>query len=261
MFFDMPKPILESFAGAANMMVRVFAILAAISAVLYLFSSWRLQKANRRESAQRLAAESQRAGLRTEILDAQSKLDELNNKLDEATKKNLNLAAQLEQEHQARLQIQRRFGPRILSPAASSGIVAGLQPFAGQKVNFGYFTELETAAFAEELLDALKAAGWNPQIFKLKSMQPLYGIECGGPNPEDPALQALADSLKLADRRANSEGGVAPVIGQVMQPQLAGQLWILVGLKRPHLRGSHPGGSNPGGSHPEDPHAEAEASR
>lgn len=225
----MSKPMLESLAAAANMMVRVFAILAAVSAVLYLFSNWRLQKANKRESQQRLEAESQRAGLEVEISKAQDRLEELKNE-------NLRLAAQLEQEHEARLQIQRRFGPRVLSPSMTAEITAALQPFAGQKVNFGYFTELETAAFAEQLLNTLKAAGWNPQVFKLKSMQPLYGIEYGGPNADDPALHALTDSLKLADRGAVSEGTLAPVVGQMMQPQLADQLWILVGLKRPHLR-------------------------
>jgi hypothetical protein len=133
----------------------------------------------------------------------------------------------------------------------AAGITAALQPFAGQKVNFGYFTELETAAFAEQLLNTLKAAGWNPQVFKLKSMQPLYGIEYGGPNSEDPALHALADSLKLADKAAVSEGTLAPVVGQLMQPQLADQLWILVGLKRPHLRSSTLGSLPSGNSHPE----------
>lgn len=239
MLFDMSKPMLESFAAAANMMVRVFAILAALSAVLYLLSNWRLQRAARHESNQRLEAESRRADLEAEISKARSQLEDLNSKLEEAKKQNLSLAAELEQEHETRLQVQRRFGPRVLPAAAISGIVAGLQPFAGEKVNFGYFTELETAEFAQQLLDALKAAGWNPQVFKLKSMQPLYGIECGGPNPDDPALHALADALKLADKHTISDGNLAPLLGQVLQPQLADQLWVLVGLKRPHLINPH----------------------
>ena len=233
MFFDMSKPLLESLASAANMMVRVFAILAAVSAVLYLLSSWRLQKANKRESKERLEAESQRAGLQTEISKALDRLEELKSE-------NLRLTAQLEQEHEARLDIQRRFGPRVVSPVASAGMLAALQPYAGQKVNFGYFTELETAAFAEQVLDALKASGWKPQVFKLKNMQPLYGVTCGGPNSVDPALHALAGALKLVDKRAAVESSAAPVLSQALQPQLADQLWVLVALKRPHLRKTHP---------------------
>ncbi|MBV9759856.1 MAG: hypothetical protein JO340_04770 [Acidobacteriaceae bacterium] len=236
----MSRPMLESFASAANMMVRVFAILAAISALLYLLSNWRLQKASRRETDQRLEAERRRADLEAELSHSRNRLDALNAKLEEARKDNLSLVAQLEQEHETRLQIQRRLGPRFLTPRALSGITAALQPFAGQKVNFGYFTELETTGFAQQLLDALKAAGWNPQVFKLKSMQPLYGIECGGPNSDDPALHALADALKLADRHAVSDGNLAPLLGQVVQPQLADQLWILVGLKRQRLMNPHP---------------------
>jgi hypothetical protein len=233
MLFDMSKPTLETLATTANMMVRVFAILAAVCAVLYLLSSWRLQKANKRESERQSQAESQRTGLQTEISKTHDKLEELKNE-------NLRLTAQVAQEHQARLEILRRFGPRALSPAASAGIMAALQPYAGQKVNFGYFAELETAAFAEQILDVLKASGWKPQVFKLKNMQPLYGIECGDANSDDPVLSALAGALKLADKRATEEGSMAPVLSQAPQPQLADQLWIMVGLKRPHLRKPRP---------------------
>lgn len=229
MLFDMSKPMLESFANAANMMVRVFAILAAISAVLYLLSSWRLQRANRRESNQRLEAENQRAGLQTEIVKAQDQLEELK-------RENLRLASQVEQEREGRLDILRRYGPRAISPATTVGIVSALQPYAGQKVNFGYFTELETAAFAEQILNALKESGWKPQVFKLKNMQALYGIQYGGPKADDPALRALAEAVKLADRHATVEGSFTSVLPPAQQPQLTDQLWVLVGLRRPHLR-------------------------
>ncbi|HEX3685696.1 MAG TPA: hypothetical protein VHU83_24405 [Bryobacteraceae bacterium] len=240
----MSKPMLESFAGAANMMVRVFAILAALSAVLYLLSSWRLQKANKREREDRLEAESRRAGLQTEISTAQDRIEELKSE-------NVRLAAQVEQEHEARLEIQRRFGPRFVSPVAATAIVAALRPYAGQKLNFGYFTELETAAFAEQVLDALKASGWKPQIFKLKNMQPLYGISYGGPNLQDPALQALGGALKLVDKRAAVESSTASVLSQALQPQLADQLWVLVALKRPHLRKAQPDAAPQGKAQPD----------
>src|ERR1700761_3433568 len=135
MLFDMSKPMLENFATAANMMVRVFAILAAVSAVLYLLSSWRLQKVSKRESDQKSEADAQRAGLQAEISKIQSKLEELKTE-------NVRLAAEVEQGHEARLEVLRRFGPRAVSQAAAAGIVSVLQPYAGQKVNFGYFTEL-----------------------------------------------------------------------------------------------------------------------
>jgi len=229
MLFDMSKPMLENFATAANMMVRVFAILAAVSAVLYLLSSWRLQKVSKRESDQKSEADAQRAGLQAEISKIQSKLEELKTE-------NVRLAAEVEQGHEARLEVLRRFGPRAVSQAAAAGIVSVLQPYAGQKVNFGYFTELETAAFAEQLLNAFKESGWKPQVFKLKSIQALYGIEYGGPNPDDPALHALAEAIKLVDKRATTEEDIASVPSPTQQPQLTDQLWVMVGLHRPHVR-------------------------
>lgn len=229
MLFDMSKPMLENFATAANIIARVFAILAALSAVLYLLSSWQLQKPSKRESDQALEADIQRAGLQTEISTTQSKLEELKNE-------NVRLAAQLAEEHEARLAVLRRFGPRGVSPAATAGIVSILQPYAGQKVNFGYFTELETAAFAEQLLNAFKESGWKPQVFRLKNIQALYGIEYGGPNPDDPALHAIAEAVKLVDKRASSEDDMASVLSSAQQPQLTDQLWVMVGLHRPHVR-------------------------
>jgi hypothetical protein len=103
-------------------------------------------------------------------------------------------------------------------------------------LNFGYFTDLETAEFAEDLLATFKAAGWKPQVFKIKSIHPMYGVACGGPNPQDPALQALIGALKLVDKRVVPEGSGTSVMGQTLQPQLTDQvqMWVMVGLKRPH---------------------------
>jgi hypothetical protein len=236
MLFDMSKQMIESFAGAANMMVRVFAILAALSAVLYLLSSWKLQKANKHESEKRLEAEHRHAELEAEISQAHGRIEELKSA-------NVQLEAQVAEEHEARLLVQRRFGPRIVSPAAASGIIAALHPFAGQKVNFAYFAELETAEFAQGLADTLKAAGWKAQIYKLKSIQPAYGVSCGGPNPDDPALRALADALRLVDKRLDTQTSPAALTGAA--PQWTDQLWIMVALKRPHLRPAPHTGDSP----------------
>lgn len=220
--------MLETLVSLSDMLVRVFAVLAALSVLIYLLSSRQLRKANTHEGELRSESESQRARFETEISSAERKLRELQ-------AQNSQLSTQLEQEHQARLNIQRRFGPRAVTAAANSAIVAALQPFAGRKVNIGYFAELETAAFGEQLVETLKTAGWKPQVFKLKTIQLIYGIECGGPDPQDPGLGALTEALKLVDKRLTAEGSGTSIMGQVLQPQLTDQLWVMVGLKRPHL--------------------------
>jgi hypothetical protein len=229
MLFGMSKPMLESFVAAADMLVRIFAILAAISAIVYLVSSRQLQKASAPATEKQVEPEGQHAQTQAEIQKAQRTIEELK-------KENAQLATQFEEEHEARLIIQRRLGPRHVSPKANLAIIATLQPFAGQKLNFGYFADVETAAFAEQLLDAVKAAGWKPQVFKLKNIQPIYGVECGGPNPQEPALQALTQALQFVDKEAAAEGSGTSIMGQALQPQLTDQLWVMVGLKRPHLR-------------------------
>lgn len=234
MLFGMSKPLLESFAATTDLLVKLFAILAAISALLYFFSTRQLQKVRVEESSTRPLPEQQPAPAvqsNAALLEAQTEIQKL--KLE-----NANLTAELQQEHEARLLTQWRLGPRFIPPATRPAMIDALQPFAGHRLNFGYFTDLETAAFAEDLLDAIKAAGWKPQVFKIKTMQPMYGIECGGPNPQDPALEALTGALKLVDQRLLEEDDASMPAEQTLQSQLADQvqMWVMVGLKRPHLR-------------------------
>lgn len=219
--------MLESLVSVADMFVRLFAVLAALSAVVYFVSNRQLQNANTQErDLEQQQAEHRRAQLEAELSSAGRKIDEL-------TARNAQIDVDLEQERETRLKVQRRFSPRYVTPAVASEMVAALKPFAGRKVNFGYFTELETAEFAEQIVDVLKAAGWKPQIFKIKKMQVLYGVECGGLNSADPALEALTEALKMVDKRAPAaDNSLGP---QFLQPQLSDQLWVMIGLKRPHL--------------------------
>lgn len=227
----MSKPLLESFVATTDLLVRLFSILAAISALLYFLSSWRLHKLHAQQRAVSPAPEKQHVEPGTGLSQAQGALQKLQ-------ADNANLAAELQQEHEARLLAQWRLGPRFVAPAARAEMLLTLEPFAGHRLNFGYFTDLETAEFAEELLDIFKAAGWKPQVFKIKTIQPTYGIQCGGPNPNDPALQALTKALQLVDQRLTSEQNGALPSGQTLEPQLADQvqMWVMIGLKRPHLR-------------------------
>lgn len=241
MLFHMSKPLLESVVAASDLLVRIFAVLAAISAVAYFISSRQLQKTNKTASeTARMESEKGQAELST----AQSRIQRLQSE-------NAQLGSELEAEKQAGLEIQRRFGPRGVLPATRSAMLTLLQPFTGRKLSFGYFTELETAAFAERVLDVLKSAGWKPQVFKLKSMTPIYGIQCGGPNPEDAALNALMAALKLVDGHLTTQDAEAASMLRSAQPQVTDQLWVLVALKRPHLRRTAP----ENGARPEEKHA------
>jgi hypothetical protein len=220
--------MLESVAGASDTLLRIFAILAALCAVVYWFSSRQLQRggkpANDRTT---LEGESHRASTQAATSSVQQKMDQLQ-------ADNSRLSAELEKEQQLRIQTQRRFGPRLIGAEKRAALVETLSPFAGQKLNFAYFTDLETAQFAERILDAIKAAGWKPQVFKLKSMQPVYGIACGGPNPDDGALRALTQALETLDKRTVVRDSIVSVLGQTLQ-QPTDQLWVLVGLKRPNV--------------------------
>jgi hypothetical protein len=217
--------MLESVAGASDTLLRIFAILAAVCAVVYLISSRQLQRAAKPANGATLEGEQQRASTQSET--SQQKLEQLQ-------ADNSRLSAELEKEQQLRIQTQRRFGPRLIGAEKRAALIDALRPFAGQKVNFVYFTDLETAEFAEPILDAIKAAGWKPQVFKLKNMQPVYGVACGGPDPNDAALRALAQGLETLDKRTVVRDSIASLLGEPLQP--ADQLWVLVGLKRPLLR-------------------------
>lgn len=150
MLLDMSKSMLENLLAASDTMVRVFAVLAAISALLYFFSSRQLQRANKRASERAsVEAEQQRSEQQAELSAAQKQIAEL---------QNARLGNEVEAEKQARIEVQRRFGPRGVLPASAAAMVEALISFAGQKVNFAYFTELEAAAFAERVLDVLRRA-------------------------------------------------------------------------------------------------------
>jgi hypothetical protein len=222
--------MLENIAATSDTLLRIFAILAAICAVVYLFSSRQLQRTSRAANERaKLEGERQVSDLQTRNSNTQTKLEQLQNE-------NARLAAGLQKEQELRIQTQRRFGPRLIGPEKTAAITELLSPFAGQKVNFAYFAELETASFAERIIEILKGAGWKPQVFKLKAMQPVYGVACGGPDPNDNALRALTQALELLDKHTVVRDSVASVLGQPLQQQASDQVWVIVGLKRPHVR-------------------------
>jgi hypothetical protein len=231
MLLDMSRSMLENLVAASDTMVRVFAVLAAISAIVYFFSSRQLQRANH------AAATEQTQGRHSEL---QAELSSAQKRISELQSENTRLTGAVESERQARMDTQKRFGPRGVLPASATAMIETLAPFVGQKVNFAYFTELETAHFAERVLDVLRRAGWRPQIFKLKTMAPLYGVYCGGPNADDAAFKALSTALTLVDKHLSTQDQEAAGMLRSAQPQITDQLWIMVGLKRPHLKHSQP---------------------
>jgi hypothetical protein len=231
MMLDMSRSMLESFVAASDIMVRVFAVLAAISAVVYFFSSRQLQRTNRAAATQQ--TQEQHSGLQTQLSSAHKRVSELQSE-------NARLTAEVESERQARIDVQKRFGPRGVLAASATAMIETLAPFVGQKVNFAYFTELETAHFAERVLDVLRRAGWRPQVFKLKTMAPLYGVYCGAPNADDGAFKALSTALTLVDKHLSTQDQEAATMLRTAQSQMTDQLWIMVGLKRPHLKHSQP---------------------
>jgi hypothetical protein len=69
-------------------------------------------------------------------------------------------------------------------------------------------------------------------------MAPLYGVYCGAPNADDPAFKALSRALQLIDKHLSTQNQDTVAMLRSAQPQITDQLWILVALKRPHLRKS-----------------------
>jgi hypothetical protein len=229
MLLDMSRSMLENLVGASDTMVRVFVVLAAISALVYFFSSRQLQRANKQASEQPSVALEQRPDQQAELSAAQKRIAELQSE-------NTRLGGEVEAEKQARIDTQKRFGPRGVLPASATTMIETLAPYVGQKVNFAYFTDLETAAFSERVLDVLRRAGWKPQVFKLKTMAPLYGVYCGSPNADDPTFKALSSALQLVDKHLSTQNQDTIAMLRSAQPQITDQLWVLVALKRPHLR-------------------------
>jgi hypothetical protein len=229
MLLDMSRSMLESFVAASDTMVRVFALLAAISAIVYFFSSRQLHRTNRAAAAGQ--TQEQHSDLQAQLSSAQKRVSELQSD-------NARLTGELESERQARSDVQKRFGPRGVLPASATAMIETLAPFVEQKVNFAYFTDLETAHFAERVLDVLRRAGWRPQVTKLKTMAPLYGVYCGAPNADDAAFKALSAALVLVDKHLSTQDQDAAAMLRTAQPQITDQLWILIALKRPHLRHS-----------------------
>ena len=225
----MSRSLLENFVSASDTLLRIFVVLAAVSAIVYFFSTRQLARTHKRPGNAAAVDVEQRSGEQAQLSAAQKRIAELQ-------RENARLGGEVEAEKQARLDVQRRFGPRGVLPASASAMIEGLAPFVGQRVNFAYFTELETAHFAERVLDVLRRAGWKPQVFKVKTMAPLYGVHCGGPNADDTALKALSEALALVDKHLTTQDADAAAALRSVQPQMADQLWVLVALKRPPLR-------------------------
>jgi hypothetical protein len=238
MLLDMSKSMLESLVSASDTMIRVFAILAAISALVYLVSSRQLHRAAKGPGETALESEQKHSAEQAQLSAAQKRIAELQSE-------NARLGGEVESEKQARIDAQKRFGPRGVLPESASAMIEMLAPFVGQKVNFAYFTELETARFAERVLDVLRRAGWKPQVFKLKSMAPLYGVYCGAPNADDPPFKALSSALALVDKHLATQNQDTVAMLRSAQPQITDQLWILVALKRPHVRKSAQANADP----------------
>ena len=228
MLLDMSRSVMENFVSASDTLLRVFAVLAAISALVYFFSSRQLQRSNKRAGDRSIEVE-QRSEERAELSAAQKKVAELQSE-------NLHLAAEVEAEKLALIEVRKRFGPRGVMPASATTMIETLAPYVGQKVNFAYFTDVETAAFSERVLDVLRRAGWKPQVYKLKTIVPLYGVHCGGPNADEPAWKALSQALVLVDKHLMTQDADAAAALRSVQPQMTDQLWVLVALKRPAMR-------------------------
>ena len=132
------KPFLEQAVAYLDMAVKGLGLLGALIAVLYSLSSRQLQKLNKQESdALRQKVDAQQAIL----ANSQITIEDLKGQ-------NLRLGVQFEEEQKARLNLQGKLAGRVLSDVQRNQMIELLRPYAGQKIDFRYFTEFETSNFA-----------------------------------------------------------------------------------------------------------------
>lgn len=102
--------------------------------------------------------------LREEAVVKERNTDELLLKIEELRKQNLALELQLEKERELRLAFEKSLAPRIL-PRSSNGRgiwnFAPLTRFRGTSAIVRYLPDAEATRAASELVDTLKASGWE----------------------------------------------------------------------------------------------------
>lgn len=124
-----------------------------------------------------------------------------NKRTEELKAENLKLAVELERNRLARLEIERRVGPRYISPEEKETIISVLRPYAGQRIIIRVVSrDPEVQSFAADMNAALKGAGWQVTLDNSSVQQnPIpYGIRCLiSKQPSDSVLAFLSTLKKL----------------------------------------------------------------
>lgn len=99
-------------------------------------------------------------------------------------KENLKLGIELERERQERLKLARRVGERTIYPEEKDFIVSKLRAYPNQKITINIWAsnDPEVNAFAEQIMNVLKEAGWNvipgDKTYLISPSPPFYAIRC-----------------------------------------------------------------------------------
>ncbi len=104
-----------------------------------------------------------------------------------------------EQERLARLQIEHRLAPRILTSSDAAILIADVAPYSGTPVDiFIADQSKEAASLAEEISSALTSAGWLPVQWEWVGESGISGVAIGIKQSADLKSIATAESLRAS---------------------------------------------------------------
>lgn len=164
-------------------------ILLLLFTALMTWLVW--QSGNKLQDAIRNDAEAKIESAKAEAANATKQAEELKNE-------NLKLGIKLEEERKARLEIERRVGPRFISPKEREIIISNLRPYPDQPiVVYEPGQDIEAKSYAEQIIGALKEAKWNVTVnIGYFRTPPLYGIFCPVSKQPSRSVQAFVSTFQ-----------------------------------------------------------------
>src|SRR6266436_632170 len=165
----MDKTALEAALAALDTWIQVFAVLVAIGIVGEVGFGVRHWILNRRLQAlqnyEDLKRQAEIARLNKEAGDARKSAGDAIERAAKANERAAEANKMAEEERLARLKIEERLAPRLLSAEQIATLVKDLKPLSGRDVNLLFISgDPETAVFADLLTGALKTAGLKVAI-------------------------------------------------------------------------------------------------
>ncbi len=166
----------------------------------------------------------------------QDQLTRLNSKVTEAERMGT-------QAYERALELDAERSPRVLSLEQRQMIIGAIERHPGHPVLVLELQDQESRNYANQIIDALRAAGWNVRVRNLGLfMTAPYGVVCILPNRDMPSPAAHALVAALASSKMSlsvpRRGSLVETL-EVVLPQMSEKLedvTLFVGLRPPAVR-------------------------